>query len=237
MKVLYKGGRFGFVAAVVALALACTGSAVAVSKITSKDVKDGSLQAKDLSKKAKKALRGLRGPAGAKGPQGAPGTPGAPGAPGAAGKNAFDTIYYVDSVADNEGQIPDEVQPGDEIAVSAHCPAGTIPISGGFDYFTLELDNDGNPVPGTVFSDPDMVVNYSGANDDLPESSDPNTPSGDGTLDSWGVIVYSGGANDPGFHDFVVAFAHCAKATAEFPQYPDTAKKKSAGFDWRALRR
>ena len=70
--------------------MATTGSAVAASLITSKQIKDGSIEVKDLSKKAKKALKGKaavgqRGANGAQGPQGAQGAPGAQGAQGEAG--------------------------------------------------------------------------------------------------------------------------------------------------------
>ena len=76
--------------AAAALATGAGGSAVAADLIDSKDVKNGSLQAKDLSKKARKALkgrRGRRGPvgrAGSMGPRGATGPPGLRGANGAA---------------------------------------------------------------------------------------------------------------------------------------------------------
>jgi len=65
-----------------ALVMASTGSAVAASLITSKQIKDGTIQTKDLSKKAQKALRGKTGPAGL---QGAPGPTGPQGALGPEG--------------------------------------------------------------------------------------------------------------------------------------------------------
>jgi hypothetical protein len=71
--------------ALLALVMATTGSAVAASLITSKQIKDGTIQTKDISKKARKALKGQRGPvgpAGAQGPAGAAGTAGAAGAKG-----------------------------------------------------------------------------------------------------------------------------------------------------------
>jgi hypothetical protein len=65
------------VVAVLALVLATSGSAVAASVITSKQIKDGTIQAKDISKRARaqiaktaSARRGLAGPAGAAGPTG-----------------------------------------------------------------------------------------------------------------------------------------------------------------------
>lgn len=71
--------------AVIALVMALTGSAVAASLITSKQIKNGTIQTVDISKKAKKALKGARGKTGPAGPQGAQGLPGAKGADGAAG--------------------------------------------------------------------------------------------------------------------------------------------------------
>jgi hypothetical protein len=76
------------VVALLALVMATTGSAVAASLITSKQIKDGTIQTKDISKKARKALkgnRGAQGPAGAAGPQGPKGDAGAAGAAGAKG--------------------------------------------------------------------------------------------------------------------------------------------------------
>jgi hypothetical protein len=68
-----------------ALVLASTGSAVGAAFITSKQIKDGTIQTKDISKKARTQLKGNRGPAGPQGPAGAAGAPGAKGDPGAAG--------------------------------------------------------------------------------------------------------------------------------------------------------
>lgn len=72
----------GLVVSMVAVVLAGTGSAVAASAITSAQIKDGTIQAKDISAKAKKSLKGKAGPAG---PAGAGGTKGADGAKGATG--------------------------------------------------------------------------------------------------------------------------------------------------------
>jgi hypothetical protein len=84
------------IVALVALLLAMSGSAVAASLVTSRQIKDGTIQKRDLSKRAIRALRaksaaGIPGPQGPKGdpgvpgPKGDPGAPGEPGAPGAAG--------------------------------------------------------------------------------------------------------------------------------------------------------
>lgn len=80
------------VVAIVALVVACTGSAVASSlitgkqiaksTITGKNVKNGSLTLSDISKKSQAALKGNTGAAGANGANGANGTNGIDGAPG-----------------------------------------------------------------------------------------------------------------------------------------------------------
>ena len=80
-----RTSRLGLLVAVTAVALACTGTAVAVNKIRSKDIANGTIQTQDLSKKAKKSLKGNRGRRGAPGPAGATGATGAAGPAGAKG--------------------------------------------------------------------------------------------------------------------------------------------------------
>src|SRR3954470_10525714 len=72
------------VVAVVALLVALSGSAVAASLITSKQIKDGTIQTKDLAKTARASLKGKAGPAGPAGPVGPAGPNGDTGAAGAA---------------------------------------------------------------------------------------------------------------------------------------------------------
>src|SRR6266480_2863586 len=65
--------------ALAALVFATTGSAVGASLITSQKIKDGTIQTKDISKKARRQLKGktgLQGPQGSKGDTGASGEPG-----------------------------------------------------------------------------------------------------------------------------------------------------------------
>jgi Collagen triple helix repeat (20 copies) len=88
--------RAAFIAGIVALLVSAT-SATAAFVVTSKNIKDGTIQTVDLSSKAKRALKGNRGPEGPMGPegepglwgepgpQGPPGPPGPPGQPGASG--------------------------------------------------------------------------------------------------------------------------------------------------------
>jgi Collagen triple helix repeat (20 copies) len=82
--------------AIIALVVAMSGTAVAASLITSKQIKDGTIQVKDISKSARATLakpaaglpgaQGPAGPAGEAGAQGAKGDTGAQGDKGAAGE-------------------------------------------------------------------------------------------------------------------------------------------------------
>ncbi|WP_036725128.1 hypothetical protein [Patulibacter minatonensis] len=74
------------VASTLALVLAVGGgSAYAASQITSRNIKNGTIQTADISKKARKALTGQKGAAGAKGATGATGAAGATGPAGPTG--------------------------------------------------------------------------------------------------------------------------------------------------------
>jgi hypothetical protein len=60
-------GTLRTIAVAVAVALVTAGGATAAFVVTSKNIKNGTIQLVDISAKAKKALRGQRGP---RGPQG-----------------------------------------------------------------------------------------------------------------------------------------------------------------------
>jgi Collagen triple helix repeat (20 copies) len=83
--------RSAIIAAVVAAVVAAASSTAATIVVTSKNIKNGTIQTVDISAKAKRALKGNRGPQGLRGAQGAQGaqgvqgSQGAPGAPGAQG--------------------------------------------------------------------------------------------------------------------------------------------------------
>jgi hypothetical protein len=64
------------VIAIAAFVLATTGSAVAATLITSKQIKDGTIQTRDLSKQARTSLKGSAGAIGASGAPGAAGPKG-----------------------------------------------------------------------------------------------------------------------------------------------------------------
>jgi hypothetical protein len=82
-------GRTGVVLAfVLGLAIATVGTATAANLITGKEIKNGSIAMKDLSKSVREKL----GKAGARGPQGDAGASGAPGSKGDRGISAWETI-------------------------------------------------------------------------------------------------------------------------------------------------
>ena len=82
-------GRAGIALAfILGLLIATAATAGAASLITGKQIKDGSISSKDLSK----AVRAQLNKAAVPGPSGAPGAAGRDGAPGAAGKNGADGL-------------------------------------------------------------------------------------------------------------------------------------------------
>jgi Collagen triple helix repeat (20 copies) len=130
--------KSALIAAIVAAIVSATAATATTSiVITGAQIKDGSVQAKDLSAKARRSLRGQRGPRGlrgltgspgvnglpgAQGPAGPAGAPGAAGAPGGFDPNKLQYIVGPDVV----------VPPGAVGGAVAFCPAGTSAISGGF---------------------------------------------------------------------------------------------------------
>jgi hypothetical protein len=131
-----------FVAAIVS-ATAATATTTIV--ITGAQIKDGSIQAKDLSAKARRSLRGQRGPRGLRGLAGAPGPTGPAGAPGAAGGFDPSKVHRVDGA-------PFIVAPGSWAGGSASCPAGEAALSGGWSMMPGGVaDVFGNITGGTGF--------------------------------------------------------------------------------------
>jgi hypothetical protein len=79
------------IVALVALFVSLAGNAAAVTAlVTSKQIKDKTIQIRDIARTAVSSLRGRQGPAGAAGPQGIRGPMGSTGAQGPAGKS-FDS--------------------------------------------------------------------------------------------------------------------------------------------------
>jgi hypothetical protein len=104
--------KSAIIAGVVAM-LVSSASATAAFVVTSKNIKNGTIQTIDLSAKARKALKGKAGPAGARGPAGPAGPTGFVG--------ATRVVSATFPVPLNTAGSPQTVS----------CPAGTGVISGG----------------------------------------------------------------------------------------------------------
>lgn len=132
--------KAAMIAAIVAAVVAAsTATATTAIVITGAQIKDGSIQAKDLSAKARKSLHGQPGPrgfAGAQGSAGAAGPAGAAGARGPAGPGMTD-LEYVTNYNVATGEVGAEVQ----------CPAGKFVVSGGGHTDTGFLDGSAAVAP------------------------------------------------------------------------------------------
>jgi hypothetical protein len=121
--------KSALIAAVVSAVIASTTATAATIVVTSKNIKNGTIQTVDISAKAKRALKGNRGPrglTGARGPAGAPGPVGPAGAAGAVGARGpagpgMTDFEYVTNTATGTDSVVAEVQ----------CPAGKVVVSGG----------------------------------------------------------------------------------------------------------
>jgi hypothetical protein len=111
-----------------AVVLAMGGTATAASMVTSANIKDGTIAAKDIKRGAigtaqlsAAAKRGMEGPEGATGPMGPIGPPGpmGPAGPSVVGKVVVVTAKIVVAAEDVD-------------TVTAVCPAGHRIVSGGF---------------------------------------------------------------------------------------------------------
>jgi hypothetical protein len=117
--------RNALIAAVVAAVVAAASGTTATLVVTSKNIKNGTIQTVDISARAKRALkgnRGLRGLTGAPGAQGARGLQGPQGAQGPAGPG-LSGLHYVEARA--------TVPPLQVGSAGAECPSGERVISGG----------------------------------------------------------------------------------------------------------
>lgn len=117
--------KTALIAGIVAAVVAAASSTAATLVVTSKTIKDGTIQTVDLSAAAKRALkgnRGARGAAGAPGQTGAQGLQGIQGPPGPAG------IQRIKFIVSN----PANMSPGQTGTAEASCPAGETAVSGGF---------------------------------------------------------------------------------------------------------
>ena len=77
--------KTALIAAIVAAVVAAASGTAATIVVTSKNIKNGTIQTVDISAKAKRALRGNRGPRGLQGPAGVPGPQGPTGPTGVPG--------------------------------------------------------------------------------------------------------------------------------------------------------
>jgi hypothetical protein len=100
------GGTLRTVVVAIVVALVTAGGSTAAFVVTSKTIKNGTIQLVDINPQAKKALRGQRGP---RGPRG------------------IDELTVVVS-----SPPPTVILPGQSGAAEVSCPAGQQPISGGF---------------------------------------------------------------------------------------------------------
>lgn len=121
--------KAALIAAIVAAFVAAASATATTIVVTSKNIKNGTIQTVDISAKAKRALKGNRGPrglVGIRGPRGLPGLAGPPGVPGQQGPPGVLSLRtVVNSV---------EVPPGERRQVVATCPSGQRVVSGGFDF-------------------------------------------------------------------------------------------------------
>jgi hypothetical protein len=110
------------IVAVVAVILACAGTATAARLISGKQIKNGSITSTDIKNnsllagdfKSGQVPSGPRGPEGPRGPAGAP---------GASGTNGFGLLRYPETVSSFSN--------GESDVVGTPCPAGTYPTGGG----------------------------------------------------------------------------------------------------------
>jgi Collagen triple helix repeat (20 copies) len=108
---------------VVAAVVAAASGTAATMIVTSKNIKNGTIQTVDISAAAKRALKGNRGLRGFQGAPGAQGTPGAAGAPGAPGPPGIQSLTKV--------AVWTEVEPNSYESITADCPDGQKAVSGG----------------------------------------------------------------------------------------------------------
>ena len=105
---LLRGSAPIVLATALVAALGLGGSAYAAKLITGASIKDGSINAVDLSKHARASLRGVAGAKGERGSKGAPGTagaggsngaPGQAGSDGAPGSNGLNAVKYFAAIS------------------------------------------------------------------------------------------------------------------------------------------
>lgn len=141
--------RYADVAATLALVIATAGTSYAAIVVTSanikdetiqsRDVRNGALKLADINDTAEAQLRGQVGPRGPAGPRGLPGEqgepgqqglPGQPGQPGQPGEQGAPGTNGVSGLVYTKKQVAGTA--GAPITAEAACPAGKRVIGGGF---------------------------------------------------------------------------------------------------------
>jgi len=123
------------IAAVVAAVIAAASGTAATLVVTSKNIKNGTIQTVDISAKAKRALKGKRGPMGPQGAQGLPGAQGTPGTPGPPGLTDADQWYFLRDLTKPAEWLPivsgtwPDVKPSMTRVMSVHLDKGNYVIT------------------------------------------------------------------------------------------------------------
>lgn len=130
--------KTAFIAAVVSAVVAAASGTAATIVVTSKNIKDGTIQTVDISGKAKRALKGQRGPRGADGARGPTGQTGPSGSQGPGGPPGPQGIQALRAIVNQTTVLPNEQQ-----SVEATCPTGFVAISGGWVFGGIILDDVG----------------------------------------------------------------------------------------------
>ena len=134
------------IAAVVAAVVAAASGTAATIVVTSKNIENGTIQTIDISAKAKRALKGNRGPRGLQGAQGVEGAAGPTGAQGAQGIQSLTAVSNTVSVL-----------PGGFGQVTATCPSGQRPVSGGFVFAGITIGSSAVGAGWFVMGENDLI--------------------------------------------------------------------------------
>jgi hypothetical protein len=142
------------------------GAATAAKLVTGKNIKDGSITLKDLSRSTRSALKGAQGSPGAPGRQGTPGPAGPAGPTGPGGTSSL-AIALGDTRFLCAGGGP----AGCDVGVSeARCPAGMVATGGGYEYEQNAPVNNVVPINSSNSDGTGWIVgliNYSAINADF----------------------------------------------------------------------
>jgi len=112
-------GTLRLIAVALVVALVTAGSSTAAFIVTSRNIKNGTIQLVDISPSARAALRGQRGPRGDAG------------APGERGPAGFSSVTQVSNLV----SVPVHT----DVSVSVPCPTGTKVVGGGFHSASYEV--------------------------------------------------------------------------------------------------